>query len=279
MSEFSSSTRVLVLVTSLSCCATGFSADKGKPSQAQKRDEQRENEAIRKAQAHLNDVQKALKQAEDELKSAQQKATQAIAKRQAATNSLQKVLDRLEAEHAEMTGLASARKAYAAMETEFEQESEPILAELRKTTEYQALTQKIENGKASLKADDSDIDRAALARENLEAAQRLRELELAAFRRDPSLNRLLARVEQAQEEVRKASAKFEKAVERDSELKSARKAFEEAKSAQTQAENTLAKQSREVALARNNVTQAARILQQKKLADQRDTNRSKPKAK
>ncbi len=250
-----------------------------KATSAQKRDEQRENEAVRDAQEHLNDVQKELKTAEADLRESQQAVRQAVQNRQKAVAAVQKTLDRLEGEHADLTGLTAARRTRKTLQTEFDEKAAPVRKSLESQADYRAAQSALTQAKAALKPvdTDADIDRKQLAKDHLAATAKVRELEQTAFRRDAGLTALQTKIDLAEKQFEAANDKFEKAVERDADLKAARKAFEDSKTAEDKAEQSVAKKSREFASLRGKLAQATQQLQQKKLQDARDDNRSKKK--
>lgn len=272
-------TSVLVLAQSLLLILPCDADQKdNKPSAAQKRDERRENEAVREAQDRLRDVEKELRQAETELRDAQQGVRQAVLRRQQAAAALQKTVDRLEGEHADLTGLTEARRTLKSLQTEFDEKASPIRRTLSSQTEYQAALAEVTRIKTALAdAETTQTERQKLGKEQLAAAAKVRELEQAAFRRDTDLAGLLAKMDRAEKELQIANNKFEKAVERDGDLKSARKAFETAKSDEDGAEQSVVKKTRELSAARSKLAQATQQLQQKKLQDARDNNKPKKK--
>ena len=279
----------LPLWTTICLCGTCFclpieAAQKtgNKQTPAQKRDEQRENEAVRNAQNHLTDVQKDLKQAEADLREAQQAVRQAVQNRQKAATALQKTLDRLEGEHADLTGLTATRRSLKTLQTEFEEKAAPVRKTLETRADYQAAQSALTKAKAALKPaddDNGDVDRKQLAKDHLAATAKVRELEQTAFHNDPGLAALQSKVDLAEKQWHMANDKFEKAVERDGDLKAARKAFENAKIAEEKSEQAVSKEARGLASVRVKAAQATQQLQQKKLQDARDDNRNKPKNK
>lgn len=274
---------ISICLSGMSFCLPIEAAQKGpsKQSTAQKRDEQRENEAVRKAEDHLRDVQKEVKKTEADLREAQQRVRQTVTQRQAAASALQKTLDRLEGEHADLTGLTATRRALKTVQAEFDQQAAPVRKMLESQDDYRAAQSALARAKAALAPadDDVEVDRKQLAKDHLAATAKVRELEQAAFRRDAGLTVLTDKIDRAEKDVQVALERFEKAVERDRDLKTARKAFEDSKAAEDRAETAVAKELRALAAARMKVTQATQQLQQKKLQDARDDNRGKKKGK
>ncbi|HET6424131.1 MAG TPA: hypothetical protein VFG20_10635 [Planctomycetaceae bacterium] len=272
---------IAVIVLGLASLMDAAPKRPGSQSAAQKRDEQRENEAVRKAQDHLKDVEKEAKNAEDELRDAQQRVRQAVSQRQSAAAALQKTIERLESEHADLTGLTAARREFKAAQAAFDNQAAPVRKALQSQAEFQAAQQTLARVKEKMKSADKDavVDRAQLAREFATATADLRELEQAAFRREANLIALQTNIDQSQSRVQQAVDKFEKAVERDRDLKAARATFDNAKTAEDRAEQAVTKAAREVTSLRAKIAQATQQLQQKKLQDQRDDNRGKNRGK
>lgn len=252
-----------------------------KQTKTQKQDEQRENEAVRKAQDQLNEVQKDLKKAESGLREAQQHIQRAVAQRQSAASALQKTIDRLEGVHADLTGLTAARRTLKAVQAEFDEKAKPVRKGLESQADFQAAQQALARAKSALQPADDDVtaDRKQLAKDYATAQAKVRALEQAAFRRDAELTALQDKINLREKQVQLAVDNFEKAVERDGDLKAARKAFDDAKAAENHAEDARLKAAREVAAARSKAAQATLQLQQKKLQDARDDNRGKNKGK
>lgn len=266
--------RVLVtaLMTLLSTAGLAV-AEQKKPSQ--RNDEKRENEAVRDAQDDLHEVEKKLKQADSDLRDFQQRLRQAVARRQTAMAAVQKVLDRLEKEHAEGTGLTAARQALQAAQAEFDENAKPVKERLSQQADYKAAQAALAKAKAAVQpSGDDPADRAQAAKDYTTAIARIRELEQAAFQQDETLKPLSVRRDAAAQQVREATDKFEKAVASDADLKAARNDVDVAKRDADKAEQVVAEGSRKLAAVRMQVTQAQQKLAQKKLADQRDDNKS-----
>lgn len=268
-----------VSIVALCLCLPVAAAQKNSQNKAQKRDEQRENEAVRKAQEHLNDVQKDLKQDEGALRDAQGQLRQAITQRKMATSALQKTIDRLEGEHADLTGLTAARQDLKAAQSAFDEMAGPVRKSLESQPDYQAAQQSLAKVKAALKAmdDNPEADRKQLAKDFSAATAKVHAMERAEFQKNPELAALQTKIDVAEKAVQQALAKFEKAVEKDGDLKAARKALEQSQQAEDRAEDAVAKAVRSLAATRVKLTQANQQLQQKKLQDARDDNRGKNK--
>lgn len=268
-------------VIALCLCLPLDAAQKNPQSNAQKRDEQRENEAVKKAQQHLNDVQKDLKENEGALRDVQSQLRQAIAQRKMATTALQKTIDRLESEHADLTGLTAARRELKSAQATFDEKAGPVRKQLETKPDFQAAQQALAKIKTALKSmdDDPEADRKQLAKDFSAATAKVHELERAEFQRNPELSALQTKVDAAEKTVQQAVVKFEKAVEKDGDLKAARKGLEQAQQAEDRAEEAVAKAARTVAAARGKLVQANQQLQQKKLQDAKDDNRGKNKNK
>ena len=182
---------------------------------AEKADERREDEAVRKSQDGLQDAQKALREAEKAAREADLDHRDANAAREAAAVALQKTTDRLEAKHAGPSGLAAARSRWK---------------ELQESTDSTA--------------------------ENV-----------AELKREAK-----ARIDVAQ-------AACEKAVANDPESKSAREAFEQARTAELQALQRRDRTAGAFAAAQAKVARAQQSLAAKKAADARDANKPEGKNK
>uniref|UniRef100_A0A7C2JZN6 Uncharacterized protein n=1 Tax=Schlesneria paludicola TaxID=360056 RepID=A0A7C2JZN6_9PLAN len=248
---------------------------KKKPSPHE--DERRENEAVQEAQRDLQEARDHQKEAEKELLAEQVKARQAAAAHKAATAALRKIEDRLESEHGEKTGLTAARSKLREAQAELDRLSKPIVERVH--NEQSALVKAVERARQAIKPrdDESEESRSAAVAEHAKLTKQLRELERSALETDATVKPLLARVEAAEAGVQAALKKFESAVERDPELKSARKAIDAAKRDLEAAENAVAKAARAVAEARNKVAQANQKLNQKVADDMRDRNPKKKK--
>ena len=267
----------LGLAVLIACTAVpGEVAGQNKGNQANKQDEKRENEAVRKAQDELQDAEKAIRKAESSLADARRDLTKAIAARTAAGKNVQKTIDRLEAEHAEGKGVTAARERFKAAQAAYEAAAEPIRAGLKSDPAYVAALAKVDKAKTALKAAEADA-RLQAAKESAAALQKVRELEKAALARDPQAKKTGKQMDDAQATLQGTIERFNKAVETDPELKSVKKAFESAKKDEDQAEVALARETRDLAATRSKLVKAQQDLAQKKAADARDSNKPKKK--
>ena len=101
----------------------------------------------------------------------------------------------------------------------------------------------------------------------------MRDVERAATDADARLRPLAATVSAAEAKLEAAQMRFDKAVESDSDLKTARNAFTAAKAAEEKAEAVLVRDNRVLFMARSKLARAQQSLQAKKLADQKDDNK------
>lgn len=235
-------------------------------------DEQREDAAVRKAQEEFNESQQEVRAAQQALQKSQIAFRKAEAERKAAGITLQQTIDRLEDEHADSAGLNAARERLKQCRAAFKEAAEPILASVRQKPAYQAAEKELAAATEAL-APEVEGDREDAARKAAAARATMRDLERAATDADPRLKPLDASVTSAEATLDAAQARFEKAVERDGDLKTARNAFAAAKAAEEKAEATLARDNRGLLTARSKLARAQQSLQAKKLADQKDDNK------
>ncbi len=257
----------------LAAPATVSSAQK---KAAPKQDEKRENEAVREAERDVEDAQEKLKQAEGAARDASKAWKSALMERQAALATLQKVRDRLEQEHEASTGLAAARQQLKDSAAELARVSRPILERVH--LEQAEIVAELSALQEHLKQPDDPVLRREAATKIPPLTARLRELERAALLKDPPAAKLLETVDKHESRVRDAVKKFDLAVERDPELRTAQQTFAAADRRAEQAEESAAKVTRGLAEARSGLAKATARLQQKQLQDRRDDNR-KPKKK
>jgi len=239
---------------------------------ARRLDEKREDAAVRKAQEELNDVQQEVRAAEQSLQQSQAGFRKAEAERKAAGAGLQKTIDHLEDEHAESAGLNAARHHLKECRAALKEAAEPILASVRQGSAYQAAEKELAAATAALEPE-AEGDREEAARKAAAARATMRDVERAATDADARLRPLAATVSAAEAKLEAAQMRFDKAVESDSDLKTARNAFTAAKAAEEKAEAVLVRDNRVLFMARSKLARAQQSLQAKKLADQKDDNK------
>jgi chromosome segregation ATPase len=269
--------RDCLLVVGMALCLLLASANLGlaQKTPAQKRDEQRENEAVREAQRDLQEARDQLKDAEKALNEEQIALRKALTTQKAAAATVQKVQDRLEAEHGERTGLSAARQQLRDVQAELDRAAKPVLERVHAA--QRPLLETLERVKLRLKPGDDELSpaRREAVEEHARLTKQLRDAEQTALLADAATRLLMERVTTAQTRVQEALRKFDAAVERDPELRAAQKAVDSAQRDVTAAESAAAKAARAVADARGKVTQATQKLQQKQAADARDKNQPK----
>lgn len=268
-------TRMLVLAAFMSTMQPEFAvspANAADTGRARRADEQREDEAVRKAREAVGDAEQQVRQAQKVLQRSQSHFREAEAERTRAGVALQKTLDRLEKQHAESGAMGAARERLNEARARFKEASKPILAKVRSQPAYVAAERERAEALALL-APEAEADREEVARRASDAAATMREMERAATAADPGLTALDAEVTAAEERFKTAQSRFEKAVENDPELAVARKAFDTAKGAEAKAEGTLIRENRDLITARMKLARAQQSLAAKRMADQRDTNK------
>jgi chromosome segregation ATPase len=271
----------LMAALSITVCVGVATAQNPKKPNNQQQDEKRENQAVKEAQENVNDAQKSLREREKDVRDKLAQVRSAIQARQNASNDLKKVEDRLEAQHAETTGLVAAREKLKSAQKDFDQKSSPVLDRLKTEPGYRAAQDALTKAKAAIRPDpdNPDADRKAAAAAHAKAIEQVRDLERTAIDKVDELRSLRAKVDDAEAGVQAAKKKFDRAVEKDPEMKSAKQAFDKAKLEEDKAEDAVAGAQRRVADARSKVAQAVQRFQQKKAQDLKDANKPKNKKK
>ncbi len=240
-----------------------------------KRDEQRENEAVAEARRDLQDAQDDLKQAEKKAQGELRQWQQAVEELRQATARLSKVREQLEGEHAEITGLGSARSRLQQVTEEISRRSPSVLsavveqnAELRKQI-------------AELEVQANQEGDLAARRAAIKALPDLRtrwtRLEEAALASHPETTTLVQQQKEARQEVQRAGERFEKAVETAPQWRDAQSSVTKARRDAERMEESADQALQQSVRARQRVAKARQHLEQKELQDRRDSNRPKPK--
>lgn len=242
-------------------------------------DEQRENQAVKKAQQLVREAQDDVRLREREVRELLLKLRATQQQRHQAAQQLQKIEDRLEAKHEETSGFAAAKQRLQAARKALDSAAEPTLQRLRNEPAYQSVQKAIQEAKAALHADPEQItmDREAAAEKLAQAMSRLREMEQQALNEVEELTPLQTELQAAQQAVQVARQQFERMLERDPEWKAAQKTFEDAKRDEDRAERELVQAQRRLLEARRKLLEANQQLQLKIAQDLKDSNRKKKK--
>ncbi len=259
-------------------------AAKGKQTNAQKADERREDEAVRKAQQDVKSAQQAettaersFKKAVDELKAAERQLVQAASQ-------LQKAKDDLEEKHSATHGLNDARTAAEEARREYERAGQPFLQKLAETPKYQQAVEAARQAELRLtrlrsetdtNADDRRKEMAEAARVKLIPAQLQRE----ALDSEPSLKPQRAKLTAAEEAAAKVRKQVDQAIDKDAALRAVTDKIENLKQEIATARKSVSKEERDLAAARQKLAREQQDLQQKILADKRDDNKPNNKKK
>lgn len=244
-----------------------------------RQDEQRENQAVKKAQQEVREAQENLRQREQEVRELLSKLRATQQNRHQAAQQLQKIEDRLEAKHEESSGFAAAKRRWQEARKALDSAAEPTLQRLRSEPAYQSVQKAIQEAKAALQADPEQItvDREAAAERLAQAMTRLREMEQQALDGVEELAPLQSELQAAQQAVQVTRQKFERMLERDPEWKAALRAFEDAQRDEDRAERELVQAQRRLLDARRQLLEANQQLQLKIAQDLKDSNRKKKK--
>lgn len=242
-------------------------------------DEQRENQAVKKAQQEVREAQEDVRLREQEVRDSLVKLRATQQHRHQAAQQLQKIEDRLEAKHEESSGFAAAKQRWQEARKALDSAAEPTLQRLRTEPAYQSVQRAIQEAKAALQADPEQItvDREAAAEKLAQAMSRLREMEQQALDEVEELAPLQSELHAAQQAVQVARQKLERMLERDPEWKAAQQAFEDAKRDEDRVERELAQAQRRLLEARRKLLEANQQLQLKIAQDLKDSNRKKKK--
>jgi chromosome segregation ATPase len=267
---------LLVAALTLTVCLAPATAQIVKKPNNNRQGERRENLGVKNAQDEINDAQKAVREREQEVRARLDSVKQARQSKQSAASALQKVEERLEAKHGETTGFAAARDKSKAAQEEFQTRTRPVLDELKQQAEYKSAEGVLAKAKLAIKPnpDKSDADRQAAAKSYSQALAALHDLERQAIDAVPELKALRTNTEEAQAAVQAAKKKFDRAVENDADMQSAKQVFDKAKQAEDAAERDAAQAQRQLAEAKQKVAQATQRYQQKRAQDQKDDNRN-----
>lgn len=251
------------------------------PRRSDRKDEQRENEAVRKAREELRDAAqeeqtaaKSLQQALSAIQAQERLLAQAIGR-------LQKTQEELEARHADAAGLAAARKAADEARKAYDVAGQPVRERLAATPAYQQAVAAAQTAEARLKQlaqtpDPTEVIR----REQAELARTIQgpaQLERAALDAEPSLQPLRNRWKAAEESIAAARRTADRAIENDPALRTARDSIEQAKRQVADARRDAEREERQLAEVRQKRVRRQQELQQKIAADQRDSNSGNPR--
>jgi chromosome segregation ATPase len=275
----------VVAIAALFTLTYQASADQnGKKNNAQRNDERRENEAVQKARRDVGEAEKGMRDAEQSARKAADKVKELLRDQSKAASQIQRRRDELEKKHADYVGLTEARRTLESTRKVYEQAGAPILKQARESAQYQEAVEAAKQADRRLSSvrDDDDLEeseRLKLLSDTAKIKQRPAQLEREALDAEEALKEYRSKLRDAEQAVVKAKTEMEKAVEKDPELKSAKDAFEVAKDRVTAARRDLAKESRDLADARQKLTREQNDLQQKISADQKDDNRGKNKGK
>lgn len=267
---------VVVLIPSMVLAAP----PNGKQTNAQKADERRENEAVRKAQQDVKDAQQAesaaersAKQAIDALKAAERQLVQA-------TSQLQKMREELEARHAVTSGLIAARATADEARKKYEAAGQPILQRLAENPRYrqavEAATEADQRLTQLRNATDSDPEQ---RRKAMAEAARIKlipgQLQREALDAEVSLKPERDRLAEAEAAVAKARRQADQAIDRDPALQAATNRIGSIQQDIAAARRNVAKEERQLMEARQKLAREQHELQQKIVADQKDDNKPK----
>ncbi|MEK6262273.1 MAG: hypothetical protein AABP62_27055 [Planctomycetota bacterium] len=271
-----------VLLASAPLSAVAQNGKNNNKTNAQKNDERRENDAVQKAQKDVNAAEKTLRDAEKSARQAAEKLKSAVRDQSKAAGQIQKRRDDLEAKHADLVGLAEARRTLDAARKAYETAGAPILKQVAETAQYKEALEAAKNADRRLAAlrDDNEGDDGDRLKQMVEAAKTKQlpaRLEREALDAEESLKPERTKLKAAEEAVAKASDAMEKAVEKDPELKSAKSAFEQVKDQVAAARRESAQEARQMADARQKLAREQQDLQQKINADRKDDNTGKNK--
>lgn len=270
------------LIVILAGATVVYPACAAQKTNAQKKDERRENEAVRKARQDVKaaqdaetEAEKAARKSADELKSAGRALTQAA-------RQLQTLRDSLEDKHSEGAGLAEARRAAEAAQRDYQAAGEPVLRRLKETSKYQsavAAAKEADQRMVSLRTDtDADFD---MNLKELAEAARIKlvpgQMEREALDADASLQSQQARLVTAEAAIAAIRKDVDRAIEKDPALKAATERIEQARQAVAVARRNAEREERQLAGARQKLAREQQDLQQKIAADRRDDNKPNPK--
>jgi len=251
------------------------------PGRSARKDEQRENEAVRKARDAVKDVlqeeqaaAKSLQQALTAVQTQERLLAQAIAR-------LQKVQEELEARHTDAAGLAAARKGEDEARKAYETAAKPVRERLAATPAYQQAVATAQSAQTRLKqlAQRSDPTE-AVRNEQAELARTIQipaQMERAALDAEVSLQPLRNRWKAAEDSIAAARRIADRAIENDPALAPARESIEQAKSQVAAARRDAGREERQLTEVRQKLARRQQDLQQKIAADQRDSNSGKPR--
>jgi hypothetical protein len=251
---------------------------------ANRNDERRENEAVQKAQKDVNAAEKLLREAEKSARQAVERLKGAERDQTKAASHLQKQRDELEAKHADLLGLTEARRTLDAARRAYEKAGEPILKAVAESARYKSAVEdaKTADRRLATVREDKEGDAPDRLKQMSELAKTKlvpKQMEREALDAESSLKSQRAEFKAAEDAVTRTHAAVEKAVEKDPAIKSAKDAFEKAKSDLVAARREAEKEARQMTDARQKLAREQQDLQQKINADRKDDNKPKNKNK
>lgn len=270
----------LFLVSLVAACFMSVPALAQKKGSNDRRDEQRENERVQKAEKEVTQSRKALNEFQGDLRTALKQLDDAQDKLVLAKRGLNEAKDSAEAELGAKLGIPEAIAAVNEKRKRFEELSKPILDKLHARPEWKSLETQVAKAKS---------EREAL-RENVELEDDEREKQLKAlseiiakpFNVETQAIQADADCMKARKEVDDASAKLVETRKKLSESKiDAHPLVAAAKKKVAEVDKTVASSEKALTAVRSSATKAQRSLQQAlselsraKQADAADSNNS-----
>ncbi len=272
-----------VLVAMLIVAGSANAQNKGKSSDANRKDEQRENARVKEAQQAVDKAQQAHRDAAKDVTAASQQLTRAEASKRQAVDQAQDVRKQVQEQQESRLGLPALLTQQDAAQKAYDAAAAPVLQALHATGPYLAAVADAkaahEELQAARRANPSAVEAgnedalSALVRRTLKPG----ELEKAAVEANPAAQAARQALGRVQDKVKAAREATKMAVESSSSLRSALNELDSRNTAVDRAKADLARDRQRLAAAAGKVEQERQQLARAIAADRKDDNKNNQK--
>lgn len=253
-----------------------------KKTQADRKDEQRENQRVDAARKSVRDAEDAVKEAQQAGADATRSVSEARRRHKLAVAELKATRDRQTAAEEESRGVPALVAEVKRHQDDVTRLSEPLLKSLRSTAEYRTAQTEAQAALAELQKirgtpAANAVDASGLPRGKVLLKQSLRpvELEQSTLTADAATNAAQKRLATAQEKVTEARRQIETAIENSREVKQTAQQLKAAERELNDAERRAEGTQRQVMTAAAKLARAQQDLAQAIAADKADSNSGK----
>jgi len=259
--------------------SSGFSLAEDQKRSNRNADERRENQQVKNAKEDVEAAEKKLRSDQGLLAKAQTERGKIVAELKSLKQATDNLRDKLETQFGKALGWPQAHSEQQSAQEAYDKAAEPVLAKLKASPEYTAISQKLADAQAELEGLSTEDGRQKIKQKIAEAQKQLGDLQNRELLAVPAVKQAQQALLAAQKRLQEIRSKIDPQLQASDAWKAAEKNWQQTRQRLEQSEARILEMQRKLASDQAKLANERSELARAKQRDQQDSNKPKSKNK